>query len=197
MNVTVGTKFLCGLRFPIVYQQVNRTLRYHKKSPSFPHQKCMEEALIFPVFYYAAVVAHALLELEELKLQRLQNAYVRYVYRNIPYIAHVTPYRFTLGWIYPALIWNYLLMIITFGIVCSDRPQSLANCLRLVSKTSQRISARVLHPTFYYTAAKSAFLDRSFQMGAPCLINALTSPLPVFSPVNNNTFKWLVFSTLL
>lgn len=112
-------------------------------------------------------------------------------------MTHVTPDRIALGWISPALRRDYLLMIFTFGIVCSGRPQSLANRFRLVSETFQKTSAIGSRPTFYYTVAKSDTLDRSFQIGTPCLTNALTSPLPVFSLVNNNIFKRLVFSTFL
>lgn len=96
------------------------------------------ESAVFPIFDYVAVVYHTVTATEETKLQQSLNACVHFVSGKISRIAHVTPYRLSLGWLSSQHRRDPLLDTFIFVTVTGNMPCSLFDRLTLGSKTSLR-----------------------------------------------------------
>ena len=74
-------------------------LKFYKHALSRQLKRSLIESLVFPRFDYACAVYHDVNLTRNLKLQRAQNACIRFVAGNIPFRAHVTPFRLELEWL--------------------------------------------------------------------------------------------------
>uniref|UniRef100_A0ABD2WDF7 Reverse transcriptase domain-containing protein n=1 Tax=Trichogramma kaykai TaxID=54128 RepID=A0ABD2WDF7_9HYME len=72
------------------------SLRHHRNSLSRYLRLRLVQVLIVPHLDYAAAALTSLTAEQKLRLQCLQNACIRFIYGNIPRMAHVTPYRLAL-----------------------------------------------------------------------------------------------------
>ena len=76
-----------------------RSLRFFRRSFTRDLRKKLVESLIFPYFDFASAVFQDLNVTLSESLEILLKACVRYVVGNIPFRAHVTPHRISLGWL--------------------------------------------------------------------------------------------------
>ncbi|CAB0042610.1 unnamed protein product [Trichogramma brassicae] len=75
------------------------SLRYYRRALSQSVRKTLATALVLPHLDYAPAVYDSVTQEQNLRLQRVQNACVRFVYGSIPRTAHITPYHLALGWL--------------------------------------------------------------------------------------------------
>lgn len=80
-----------------------------------------------PHFDYACAVYHHLTAKQNLWLHQLLNACVRYVYGNIPWMAHVTLHRLALGWLYVACQREYFIANLAVKVSKFDTPSSVSS----------------------------------------------------------------------
>ncbi|CAB0034073.1 unnamed protein product [Trichogramma brassicae] len=150
------------------------SLRYYRHALTRSIRKNSVESLIFPIFDYGSSVFHDLNKGQSLKLYRLHNACVRYVYGTIPYRAHVTPYRLALGWLSAQRRRDYYTIIFAINIITRQSPSPLANLFtfqanRLLHRAARRQPSRALtHKT-----ARIQALHNSFAYATTRLINSL------------------------
>ncbi|KAL7306993.1 hypothetical protein TKK_0000743 [Trichogramma kaykai] len=123
---------------------------------------------------YAAAVYNALTVAQNLKLQRLQNACVRFVFGFIEWREHVTPYRLALGWLSVRRRREYLIAILAINIIRNRSPASLADRFVLASsRPNLRRSARRLTPPLCYSTPRTTPLNNSFITTASRILNSL------------------------
>ncbi|KAL7288539.1 hypothetical protein TKK_0017282 [Trichogramma kaykai] len=153
------------------------SLRYHRHSLSCHLRQRLVQALILPHLDYAAAVLTSLMVEQELRLQRLQNACIRFIYGNIPKTAHVTPYRLALGWLSVKRRRDQLMILQARKIIISNTPSCLATRFRLLEgQDPTRRVTRQLPPRLDYPSAKTSTLHRSFTHTTTKLINSIPSP---------------------
>ncbi|CAB0043184.1 unnamed protein product [Trichogramma brassicae] len=127
---------------------------------------------------YAAAVYNALTVAQNLKLQRLQNACVRFVFGFIGWRDHVTPYRLALGWLSVRRRREYLIALLAINIIRNRSPASLASRFILTSsRPGLRRSARRRAPPLCYTAPRTSTMNRSFVITASRILNELPFPI--------------------
>ncbi len=149
------------------------SLRYYKHALTRSLKKNLVESLIFPHFDYVCAVYHHLTVKQNLRLQRLLNACVRYVYGNIPWMAHVTPYRLALGWLSVDRRREFFIGNLAFKISRSGAPTYLSE--RFVpahSRPDIRRSERSYSGFFIQPPSRTESLRNSFSHCAIRLLNS-------------------------
>lgn len=161
-------------------------LRHYKHALSRSLRKNLVETLILPHFDYACTVFCDLTENQLHKLQTLQNACVRYIYGNIPWREHTTPYRLALGWLSVKYRIDYLTGCLSFKTVKFKTPTFLLSKFKLTADSDLRRSERLPQPIFELQFARSKKLSLSFAHRGARVVNALgeidpnTLSLPAF-----------------
>lgn len=184
-----------GLISARVYASLH-SLRHYKHALSRSLRKELVEALIFPHFDYCCAVYHDLSGQQNLKLHRLLNSCVRYVFGNIPWQSHVTPYRIALGWLSVLRRREYFIGSQAHSIIKTGSPSFLHD--RFVPRSSRpdiRRSTRVGGGYFILPNARTEILRNSFPHCAAHLINSLGRI--DLQDASTASFKTLLFSTLL
>ncbi|CAB0033757.1 unnamed protein product, partial [Trichogramma brassicae] len=149
-------------------------LRYYRHALLRSLRKRLIESMIFAIFDYGSSVFYDLNQGQSLKLHRLHNACVRFVYGTIPHRAHVTPYRLALGWLSAQRRRDYNIIVLAINIITRQSPRPLADLFmfqanRLYHRAARRQPPRVLT----YKAARTRALHDSFAYAATRLINSL------------------------
>lgn len=156
-----------------VFASLN-SLRFYKHALTRSLKKKLVESLIFPHFDYACAVYHHLTAKQNLTLHRLLNSCVRYVYGNIPWMAHVTPYRLALGWLSVARRREYFIGSLGFKISRFNTPTYLSERFIPVNTLPDiRRSNRVDSGYFLLPPARTETLRNSFSHCAMRIMNSL------------------------
>uniref|UniRef100_A0ABD2VYN1 Reverse transcriptase domain-containing protein n=1 Tax=Trichogramma kaykai TaxID=54128 RepID=A0ABD2VYN1_9HYME len=151
-----------------------RSLRFHRRSMSFATRVQLCASFVLPLMDYAAAVYNALTVVQNLKLQGLQNACVRFVFGFIGWRDHVTPYRLALGWLSIKRRIEYLIALLAINIIRNRSPASLANRFTLTSsRPGLYRSARRRAPLLFYIAPRTSAMNRSFVITASRVLNEL------------------------
>ena len=152
------------------------SLRHYKHALARPLKRRLVEALIFPHFDYCCAVYHHLTAKQNLRLHRLLNACVRYVYGNIPWNAHVTPYRLALGWLSVSRRREYFVGSLAYKASTFSEPSYLSERLVPVHACPEiRRSQRTAGAYFLSSHARTEALRNSFTHAAIRVINSLGS----------------------
>ena len=108
------------------------------------------------------------------KLQRVQNAYARLIFREQKF-CHVTPLIYELHWLPLKYRIGFKILLVTFKILNFLAPTCLSSLisLRLPSKYNLRNSSDNLLLSYPRFKSKATLGDRSFTCAAPKLWNAL------------------------
>ncbi|KAL7290759.1 hypothetical protein TKK_0015507 [Trichogramma kaykai] len=154
------------------------SLCYHRHSLSRHLRQRLVQALILPHLDYAAAVLTSLTVEQELRLQRLQNACIWFIYGNIPRTAHVTPYRLALGWLSIKRRRDQLMVLQARKIIISNTPSCLATHFRLLEGQDP---TRRVPPRLDYPSANTSTLHRSFAHTTTKLITLYLALFP-FNP---------------
>ena len=138
LGVLLDSKLTWEPNIDAVTKKFNRvfySLRYFKKYTTEALRKRLAEALLFPhLDYCTALHLDASMKLRA-RLQRLQNACVRYV-TGAKRDEHITPYREKLGWMKTDTRRDYFASLILYKIIRMRAP------VYLLENFQKRISRR-------------------------------------------------------
>ncbi|KAL7286989.1 hypothetical protein TKK_0018787 [Trichogramma kaykai] len=149
------------------------SLRFYRHALNRDFRAKLAVALILPHLDYAAAVYNDVSATFDLRLQRLQNACVRFVFWTIPAREHVTPYRLALGWLSVKRRHQYLLVLLALNILRKGEPGALRDLFTLSSDRQIRHSLRRQAPLLHYRTPRTSSLHNSFFITASRFINSL------------------------
>ena len=171
------------------------SLKNYKHALSRQLKKELVESLVFPHFDYGCAIYYNVDVTRALKLQRAQNACVRFVYGNIGRREHVTPHRLELGWLSAAYRRDYFLGTLAFRVIAFRYPEFLAKAFTLINvDINIRTSSRLPPKSLYYPPRRTDTLNCSFVYVASKLLN--TIPNLMYNPNNVEQFKSRLFDIL-
>ncbi|CAB0042904.1 unnamed protein product [Trichogramma brassicae] len=125
------------------------SLRYYRHALSQSIRKTLAVTLVLPHLDYAVAVYDSVTNEQNLRLQRVQNACVRFVYGSFPRTAHVTPYRLALGWLSVRRRRELRIALLALEILRSGSPPQLrAPFILMADHPEIRISPRRIRPLF-------------------------------------------------
>lgn len=110
---------ICGRSYSLLYR-----LNFFRKSTNFALRKHLIESLLFPIIDYCCLVICDLSAELELKLQRVINAGIRYIY-GIRKRERITPYRTSLKWLSVNLRRKYFASTLAYRILKTSTPHYL------------------------------------------------------------------------
>ena len=156
-------------------------------------RKCLSrqstEILVLAFITYSiAFITYGLPDCLVSKLQRVQNACTRLIFREQKF-CHITSFIYELHWLPIKYRIEFKLLLITFKILIFLAPTYLSSLisLRLPSKYNLRNSSDNLLLSYPRFKSKATLGDRSFTCAAPKLWNAL--PFDVRSDSTVSIFK--------
>lgn len=150
--------------------------------------------LIWPHFDYASLVYDSLTEYLDLKLKKLQNRTIRFIF-GIKKHVHISPYRERLQWLTPSSRRQYFLGVQTFKILNSKKPEYLFEKLDFHKATYTRDLRQTSTSIFDLPLVNTASYAASFQITAMKLWNALPNDMIKIDSLN--VFKKKIFKYLL
>uniref|UniRef100_A0ABD2W8X2 Reverse transcriptase domain-containing protein n=1 Tax=Trichogramma kaykai TaxID=54128 RepID=A0ABD2W8X2_9HYME len=123
-------------------------LRYYRHALSRSLRKRLIKSMIFATFDYGSSVFYDMNQSESLKLHRLHNACVRFVYGTIPHRAHVTPYRLALGWLSAQRRRDYNIIVLAINVITRQSSKPLANLFKFQANQLLHRAARRQPPCY-------------------------------------------------
>lgn len=179
-----------------ISQKVHLTLhklKYHRNALSRDVRAALISSLIFPILDYCCLVYNGLTNELDLKLQRLINCCVRFVY-DLRRDVHISPYRHELGWLSVRSRRAYFLGITMFKVLNYEVPSYIQELFQRAAPTNDRASRRQASP-FQIPIHRTASFHNSFSISGVYLWNSL--PAPVKSSPDIKIFKSRLFSHLM
>ena len=151
-------------------------------------QQSTEILVLAFITYSIAFITYGLPDCLVSKLQRVQNACTRLIFREQKF-CHITPFIYELHWLPIKYRIEFKILLITFKILIFLAPTYLSSLisLRLPSKYNLRNSSDNLLLSYPRFKSKATLGDRSFTCAAPKLWNAL--PFDVRSDSTVSIFK--------
>ncbi|XP_015117961.1 uncharacterized protein LOC107041750 [Diachasma alloeum] len=146
-------------------------LRFFRTSTSQGLRKHLIETLVFPVVDYCCLVYAGLSEELSLRLQRLINMGIRYIF-GMRWDEHITPYRLRLGWMLSGTRRKYFLGCQTFRALRLGEPVYLAD-LFVLSRGVRLVRGEVNR--LLIKSFRTEAMRRSFQTSAAYFWNSLPS----------------------
>lgn len=146
-----------------VHGVLNR-LRFRTYYLSSSLKKQLVAALILPHFDYACTVYCDLTGYLDLKLTRLFNVLVRFIFR-LPRDARLAPYVAKLGWLSPEKRRNYFLAVILYQILATSKPPYLTAFFPPLSESIRR-SERNNSSSFNIPTARTTTYANGFSLQA-------------------------------
>ena len=138
-------------------------------------KQMLVEALVTPRLDYACLVFNDMPSYLQLKVQRLANAGIRYIY-NLRRDSSITPYRLELGWITLASRRLYFLGCTAYSILHKQRPLPLYEKLSQMFRSVRR-SARLYHAEIEVPSSRTSAHKNSFYVSAASLMSTLPAQL--------------------
>ncbi|XP_023316036.1 uncharacterized protein LOC111693962 [Trichogramma pretiosum] len=164
-NIAFSTSIKCHL--------ARYSLRFYRHALNRDFRAKLAVALVLPHLDYVAAVYNDVSATSDLRLQRLQNACVRFVFGTIPAREHVTPYRLALGWLSVKRRRQYLLVLLALNILRKGEPSALRDLFTLSSDRQIRHSLRQQAPLLHYKTPRTSSFHNSFFITASRIINSL------------------------
>lgn len=130
-------------------------LRTFRSSLPLSVRKSLIQAMVFPLLDYGSIVFNDLSVTLQIKMQRLQNSCVRFVY-NIPRFDHVTPYLERLGWLRLNSRRQLLTACLIHRVLASNEPHYLAEKFTFLG--SARLRSNLSIPPHRTSVANSSFV---------------------------------------
>ncbi|XP_015119647.1 uncharacterized protein LOC107042907 [Diachasma alloeum] len=146
-------------------------LRFFRTSTTQGLYKHLIETLVFPVVDYCCLVYAGLSEELSLRLQRLINMGIKYIF-GVRWDEHITPYRLRLSWMLSGTRRKYFLGCQTFRALRIGEPVYLAD-LFVLSRGVRPVRGEV-NPLLINSFRTEA-MRRSFQTSAAYFWNSLPS----------------------
>ena len=142
-------------------------LNYFRKSTNFKLRKHLIETLLFPLVDYCSLVYLDISAELDLKLQRVINSGIRYIY-GVRKSEHISPYRRSLGWMTTKGRRDYFTVSLLFKILRFKTPSYLY-CMYQMAQPGRPTRGDVKPLTL--PPSHSTFLDGSFHHTAIKLWN--------------------------
>jgi hypothetical protein len=149
-------------------------------------------SLVFPIFDYGCLVYGDLTGVLGLRLQRAQNACVRYVF-DLRYDEHVSPYYRRLNWMRLETRRAFFLGSAMFGIMSTDCPSYLRDSFNFMSSTRSR-QTRLPSHYLQIPIHRTSIFNKSFTCCGIRLWNSL--PSAVVGSVSLPLFKKRLYDYL-
>ena len=153
----------------------------------------MAQSFLLPVIYYAdSAFLDTTVELTN-KLDRIQNACIRFVY-GLKKFDHVSPFRSELEWLSFGLSRDYHILCLLFNVLRNSSPRYLYNRLQSVPSYVLQLRSGDGHLLLFPTHHTN-FYTNSFTIHSVRIWNAL--PTEIRSSSTYNNFKLLLKRYLL
>jgi len=175
-----------------VYQCIYRFKRLCFK-PSIEIKKLLVSRLVFPVFDYANLAYCDLNDQLVSKLQRAQNACIRYIF-NLKLDEHVTSYYLQLKWLKVKERMQYGTMCLLFKILKVKKPDYLYETYETMQNVHGR-QTRFGSTTLQFPLHRTMFYNNSFHVQSIRLMNSLEDEIK--EAVSDRVFKAKLKSKLL
>ncbi|KAL7307856.1 hypothetical protein TKK_0000176 [Trichogramma kaykai] len=153
--------------------RVLHALRHNRHALPHALRQWLVTALVFPYLDYAAPLILDLDALNSAKLHRLLNSAVRFVFGNIPYNAHVTPYQLALGWLSSRRWCEYIAILLALKIISTWEPRGLAGLFTVRERRPDEIVTRSRAVRLVVSSTNTATLRKGFVASISWLINSL------------------------
>lgn len=157
-----------------VYKKVYQSIYQFRRlsfQPTLQVKKLLVQSLIFPVFDYANVVYCDLNETLTNRLQRAQNACIRYIF-NLKIDDHVTRYYKQLGWLKIKEQREYNVLALAYKIINNKQPEYLLQKYKTLQDVHSR-QTRFGSFLLQYPIHRTVIYNRSFHVMSIRLINSL------------------------
>ena len=161
---------------------------FFRKSTTFRLRKPLIESLLFPLVDYYSLVICAISDELELKMQRIINSGIRYIF-GIRKSEHITQYRISLNWLTTKGRRNYFAGILMYKLFQSKVPTYPVD--RYITNTSTRPVRGYRLPLSIPSFTKE-FLENSFYVKSSYFWNSL--PAMVRHCTMLHSFKKVLFN---
>ena len=178
LNWSEQVKSICKKANSVMYR-----LYHFRRSTNFALRKHLIPSLVFPLVDYCSLVICNLSEDLNLKLERIINTGIRYIY-GVRRSTHISPYRKELGWLRVASRRKYNACRLLYKLLKSGKPSYLSNFLLVRSSFLPPRGDRAR--TLVVPRANTEFLQKSFHVSTSSLWISLpltitnSSSLPIF-----------------
>ena len=162
----------------LVSNKVNATLhqlKLHKNLFPTHVRSQLVSSLIFPHFDYCCLVFYDLTAELNIKLQRLMNSSIRFIY-NLQRDEHITPYINKLSWMDIKTRRKFKLACFMYSLLKINEPQYIIDLFpkrTIMPNVVTRAEADYIHVSHYRTTA----FHRSFTVAASQIWNNLPKPI--------------------
>lgn len=166
-------------------------LKYYRNSLSTPLRIRLVTSLIFPFFDYCVALLTDLTGQQKLKLKRLINACVRFIF-NLRKDEHVSHFYDALGWLFADDRRAYLTCCFLFSIIRSGTPHYLASNFR--PQTNPRLHSHSSPLDLVILLCRTTTYQRSFHCFSSTMWNSL--PISIRESPTQHEFRGALFSHL-
>lgn len=155
-------------------------------------KKMLAQALVLPIIDYACLVYNDLNGDQNLKVQRLVNASIRFIY-NLKRDESITPYRIKLDWLKVENRRLYLLGRQVLAILHSQRPPYLYNALmdtfQNVRRSQRLQTTNIVIPICSTTSLKDSFFIKACELLSDLRYDPITTTPNMFLANLDNFIK--------
>ena len=145
-------------------------LKYNKKCLSIPLRKQLVTSLVFPIFDYCGAVFTDLTGQQKLKLKRIMNSCVRFIF-DLRKDEHITEWYTRLNWLAADERLRFLTGCFLHTILGTNTPLYIASHIHW--NTNRRARAMTEHPVLVVPSCRTATFQKSFRVAAPEFWNSL------------------------
>ena len=176
LGVTLDSKLTWRPHVDQISKKVNKalySLRFIRACTTETLRRRLVETLVQPLLDYCSVVCLDATDEQRIRLQRLSNSCVRYIF-GVRRDKHITPYRQRLGWLRTDSRRLYFASILMYKITRMREPGYLA---AFFTKHNPRPASRGPPPELEVAFVTSETGARSFQVQCASFWNSLPSSL--------------------
>lgn len=179
-----------------ISQKVHFTLhklKFHRNSLSRELRASLISTLVFPIVDYCCLVYHGLSDELNVKLQRLINCCIRFIF-DLRRGEHISPYRRQLGWLTVKSRRLYFLGIIMFKVFRYETPIYILDLFPRPEHMNERTNRRPA-PDFTIPNHRTTIYHNSFSLSGMYLWESL--PTSVKNSPSISVFKTRLYAYLL
>lgn len=170
LGVILTSNLSWDAHISLMSQKVHGTLhklRFRGWLLSREVKKMLVQALVLPLIDYACLVYNDILETPNLRVQRLVNSCIRFIF-NCRKDASITPLRNQLEWLRVENRRVYMLGCQVYGILNSQRPRhmydSISSIFQEVRRSERLQTPKIVIPTYSTTTMKNSFFVKAAEL---------------------------------